>query len=260
MGVKYIHGTNSEEQTRLSMLNEITNHSFIDFLKLKGNENIVDIGAGMGTLANTIVTKYNNIRITGIELSHEQLQKAPINVNLSFIQGDASELPLENNIFDIVYTRYLLEHVKNPVTVLNEAYRVLKEGGRLFVQENNILCMQFYPECISFMAVWQKIAELQNSLGGDACIGKKLFLLINETPFKDIQLTIEPEVHYFGSQKFDFWIENLIENVIGAKDLLITNNFCNERGIQDAIRELKDFRNNTSAATYFYWNRLSAVK
>lgn len=163
------------------MLNEITNHSFIDFLKLKGNENIVDIGAGMGTLANIIVTKYNHIRITGIELSHEQLQKAPINVNLSIIQGDESELPLENNIFDIAYTRYLLEHVKNPVTVQNEAYCVLKEGGRLFVQENNILCMQFYPECISFMVVWQKFAELQNSLGGDACIGKNYFYTLVST-------------------------------------------------------------------------------
>jgi len=260
MEAEYIHGTNNEEQRRLSMLNEITNDSFIRFLELEGEETILDIGSGMGNLANNIVEKYPKTHITGIELSCEQLKKSPKKCNLSFVQGDASQLPFENNSFDIVYTRYLLEHVKFPLTVLNEAYRVLKNGGQLYIQENNILCMQFYPECQLFMTVWEKFANLQKSLGGDACIGKKLFSFINDTPFKDVQLFIEPEVHFYGKETFYYWIENLIENIQGAKKLLITNNFCEEEEIQNAIKELISFRNNKCAATYFYWNRLKARK
>ncbi|MDR2823984.1 MAG: methyltransferase domain-containing protein [Prevotellaceae bacterium] len=257
----YIHGTGSEEQVRLSSLNKMTNDSFISFLNLSGNEKIIDIGCGMGDLASQIAAGYNEISITGIEISDEQLNKIPQNIpNLRRIKGDASDIPFEDNSFDLAYMRYLLEHVANPERVIRESKRILKPDGRLYLQENNILCMQFYPSCDLFTSVWQKFSVLQEKLGGDALIGKKLFCLAKKTGFRNIQPSIEPEVHYFGSNTFFLWIENLIQNIIGAKALLIKNNLCKEEEVTLAMEELNNFRNNEYASTYFYWNRLIAYK
>jgi SAM-dependent methyltransferase len=43
------------------------------------------------------------------------------------------KLPFEDNFADIVFSIMVLEHVDDPVMYLNECYRVLKPGGRLFV-------------------------------------------------------------------------------------------------------------------------------
>jgi SAM-dependent methyltransferase len=156
--------------------------------------------------------------------------------------------------------RYLLEHVADPEGVIRESKRVLKPDGRLYLQENNILCMQFYPSCDLFMSVWRKFSVLQEKLGGDALIGKKLFYLAKKTGFRNIRLSIEPEVHYFGSNAFFLWIENLIQNIMGAKALLVKNNLCKEEDVTLSIEELNNFRNNEYASTYFYWNKLIADK
>jgi SAM-dependent methyltransferase len=49
------------------------------------------------------------------------------------LYADVQCIPVEDNIADIVVSFYLLEHVENPQNVLNEKYRVLKEGGELFM-------------------------------------------------------------------------------------------------------------------------------
>lgn len=258
---QYIHGSGEKEQDRLSFLNKITNQSYISFLQLNGDEKIIDIGSGMGELAYEIGCTYPKVNIVGVELSEEQLEKAPKDLsNIEFKKGDARSLPAPDESFNVAYMRYLLEHVNNPLQALLEAKRVLKKDGKLYLQENNILCMQFFPSCVLFMNVWKKFSILQEKLGGDALIGKKLYSLAKQAGFSNITLSIEPEVHYYGSHAFNVWIENLIQNVKGAKKLLIENNLCNEEDICKAIDELEDFRNNEMASTYFYWNRLMAIK
>ncbi len=50
---------------------------------------------------------------------------------------DEEKLPFPNNYFDIVYSRNLLEHLKNPWFALKEMKRVLKKGGRLILITDN---------------------------------------------------------------------------------------------------------------------------
>lgn len=41
--------------------------------------------------------------------------------------------PLEDESFDLVYCKMVLEHVKNPSQVINETYRILKKGGQFII-------------------------------------------------------------------------------------------------------------------------------
>jgi SAM-dependent methyltransferase len=49
------------------------------------------------------------------------------------VQTDAAKLPFRNESFDAVICAEMLEHVPDPVTVMREAYRVLKGRGVLLI-------------------------------------------------------------------------------------------------------------------------------
>ncbi len=49
------------------------------------------------------------------------------------ILADVSDLPVKDEVADIVVSFYLLEHVNNPQKVIMEKYRILKKGGELFM-------------------------------------------------------------------------------------------------------------------------------
>lgn len=50
------------------------------------------------------------------------------NINAD-IHADITNIPIESSIADIVTSFFVLEHVENPQEVINEKYRILKEGG-----------------------------------------------------------------------------------------------------------------------------------
>lgn len=260
----YIHGTYPEEQTRLSLLNDLTNASFLDFIEIRPGDSILEVGSGLGILANCIATRFPGSEVTGIEIAPDQIKKARANFsetpNLIFLEGDALSLEFKESSFDVVYCRYVLEHVSDPAVVLSEIFRVLKAGGKLFVQENNILIYALNPDCPSYSVVLSKFAELQSRMGGDAEIGKKLFCLMKRAGFRSINLSIGPEVHHYDLPTFEPWIVNSIEIVKGARNRLVTLGGVSESLIEAAITELDNLRKNPYASAYFYWNRASAIK
>jgi len=49
------------------------------------------------------------------------------------INLETDKLPFEDNYFDVVFTKSVIEHIHKPEIYLNEMYRVLKPGGRIIV-------------------------------------------------------------------------------------------------------------------------------
>ena len=257
----YIHGAESSEQHRLVRLNSLTNQAFIKFINPQKDNVILEIGSGLGILASEIANTILQGKVYGIELLKPQLQKSPKNIsNLHFINGDVHNLPFASNSLDIVYGRYILEHLSQPEFALKEIHNVLKPGGKLFLQENAILTMQFHPACPKFDYAWKKFADLQSNLGGDAMIGIKLYHLLRQNSFVRIEASIAPEIHYGGKNTFIPWIDNLIGNLDSAKYNLIKLNLLSKSEFEDAIQELNKFKHNQNASMYFYWNRIVGQK
>ena len=258
---QYIHGTTSEEQLRLAQLNYLTNASFLEFVEVKDTDQVLELGSGLGILAESVSQKLTTGRMTGIEISREQIAKCPHeNEKLVFICGDAQDLPFKENTFDTIYCRYILEHVPDPLQVLKEAKRVLKPGGNLFIQENAILLLKLYPECIVFDQVWNAFARSQEHIGGDAMIGLKLYDLLKKAGFRQPVFSMAPEIHYLESGTHKPWIDNLIGNIRGAKDQLVSGHYISEKQYDTAVGELEEFKRNENASSYFYWNRAAARK
>ncbi|MBI4584893.1 MAG: methyltransferase domain-containing protein [Planctomycetes bacterium] len=257
----YIHGTDTAEQERLARLNRLTNPAFLEFLEVEPDSLVLEVGSGLGILAEEVARRFPQGSVWGLERSAAQLSalknRPP---NLRFVQGDAHRLPFEEGRFDTAYCRYVLEHVASPVKVLMEIRRVLKAGGRIFVQENNILVHALDPDCPRFDALWRKFARLQERLGGDAAVGKKLYALLKKAGFQELELSLGPEVHRSGQPGFSMWLENLIGNLRSGERELRRRKLAGAAEIDRAVAEVRALLARDDASAIFYWNRAKARK
>lgn len=96
---------------------------------------VLDVGCGLGGPCRMLADEYN-CQTTGIDLSNEYIRTANklselVNLNnkTTFIQGNATELPFEDNHFDIVWTQHVQMNVPNKKKFYSEIHRVLKSGG-----------------------------------------------------------------------------------------------------------------------------------
>ncbi len=93
--------------------------------------NLLEIGIGTGSH----LTSYNDHQITGIDISELMLRKAQRfqrhNIRLLLMNGE--RLLFEKESFDYVVIAHVLAVTKDPEQLLNEAYNVLKPGGKLYI-------------------------------------------------------------------------------------------------------------------------------
>ncbi|MFP2927969.1 class I SAM-dependent methyltransferase [Pyxidicoccus sp. 3LG] len=98
---------------------------------------ILDVGCGGGW--STLVLRRLGHRAEGLDLHAHALEARALDAELPYTQGDATKLPFPDGTFDVVCMRDTLEHVPEPRKALDEAARVLRQGGRLIVVGPNLL-------------------------------------------------------------------------------------------------------------------------
>ena len=260
MPASYIHGTSTDEQARLAALNRLTNDRFVEFLDIKPQMHVLEVGSGLGLLAVDVAGAANDVSVVGIEKSRDQIDAAQPAPSVTYVEGDARQLEFPDECFDLTYSRYLLEHIRDPTSALKEMRRVTKRNGRVVSCENDISLVRLDPVCPAFQTVWGKFQEFQSRLGGNARVGRSLFRLFREAGFQEIKLSIQPEVHWHGSQGFTTWIDNLIGNVKGVQQQMVKAGLCSEAMVISAIQELKGLRNDPNASSWFVWNRAVAFR
>lgn len=94
---------------------------------------VLDIGSADGVFTKVILNKSKAKKIIGIDVLESSVDWAKKhwvkNKKMKFMVADAHELPFDVNTFDAAFSLEVLEHVFDPVKVLNEVKRVLKTGG-----------------------------------------------------------------------------------------------------------------------------------
>ncbi len=96
------------------------------------NSKVLDFGCGDGTVASLFLEK--NCEVTGIDVSKVALSSVQ-KKGIKTIEWDLNKvpLPLRKESFDVAVFADILEHLIDPVSILKEAHRLLKRGGRVII-------------------------------------------------------------------------------------------------------------------------------
>ncbi|EJR55595.1 hypothetical protein IIM_00687 [Bacillus cereus VD107] len=132
------------------------------------NKRIIDIGCGGGIYTKELALM-GATNVIGLDFSKEILQAAKENCssfpNISFIHGDAHNIPFPDETFDIVISRAVIHHLQDIPTFLSEASRILKKDGLLILQDRTIedCIIPGSPEHIRgyFFSVFPKLIETE---------------------------------------------------------------------------------------------------
>ncbi|MFA6569624.1 MAG: class I SAM-dependent methyltransferase [Bacteroidota bacterium] len=113
---------------------------------ISSGQRFLDIGCGSGSLIFKVSDRFNKLygldvsrsRLRSIKLKYSQFPE-DIRKKVSFKYGDADlKLRFPNNYFDTVTIVAVLEHLYDPIKVMDEIYRVLKVRGKVIVQIPNL--------------------------------------------------------------------------------------------------------------------------
>ena len=105
------------------------------FVAPSGDERALDSGTGSGALAFALAPHVREV--VGVDIVPELLEQARKRSerfpNVTFIEGDATKLPLEYGSFDLTGTLRTLHHIARPELAMAELVRVTRPRGRVLV-------------------------------------------------------------------------------------------------------------------------------
>lgn len=117
----------------------------LPLLNLKAGNRVLDIGSGNGALTLLLARNLPEVYFTGVDITpaliedaKQQAQKLGVQ-NVEFQEGNALQLPFDDNYFDTTVCQTLLMHLPEPAKAVMEMSRVLKQGGTFFAAEFHIL-------------------------------------------------------------------------------------------------------------------------
>lgn len=117
-----------------SFVDQVEKELMKEVAKPQKGEKALDLGCGTGIYSYWLYEQ--GLDVVGIDISKNMLdvaKKKKDAKNITFLQGDISNLPFANETFDLVISNIVLEFTHNPQVIVKEALRVVKKGGRLVI-------------------------------------------------------------------------------------------------------------------------------
>ena len=177
----------------------------LDFANLGPGQQLLDAGCGSGTAARMFAKSVPSAIVTGVDrnatyLDFAQRQaRSEAVANASFQLGDVLSLPFKDDVFDVVWSKHLLQWVARREDALNEFVRVTRPGGRVIACNFDGFCMSHTPtDPIVQRGVEQWFAAASKDFGFDTDIGRKLPVLFRQAGLTDIRFRVIPDKAFCG--------------------------------------------------------------
>jgi len=174
---------------------------------LREGETVLDLGSGAGFdcfLAARAVGPSG--RVIGVDMTPEMVEKARGNAragdfrNVEFRLGEIENLPAADHSVDAVISNCVINLSTAKDRVFAEAYRVLKDGGRLMISDL-VLCRDL-PE-----AVAGSIAAYAGCIAG--AIRKEEYLrLLEDAGFREVTV-VEEKPFDFSLEEADAYVRTI---------------------------------------------------
>ena len=259
----YIHGTAPEEQRRLSRLNELLNGRSLARLRIRPDDRVLDVGCGLGQLTRAIARASGaGGVVVGIERSREQIaeglrQAAGSGERVDIRQGDAAAPPLhaaEWGTFDVVHTRFLLEHLSDPQPVVDAMVRAARPGGRIVLEDDDHELLRLFPPVPAFEAVWKAYMRTYQAGGRDPLVGRSLTVLLARAGADPVACDWPFFGACHGSPDWDVIVSNCRAIVTGARTAIESAGIA-RAGFDEGLRAYDAWSGSRGSAFWYctFW-------
>jgi len=238
-------------------LNQVINLGF------KKGMSFLDVGCAAGSMLR-MISNYDrkNSNFFGLDVNKDFIayakKRAALmkNKQTHFITGNAYNMPFKDNTFDFVWSRFLLEHLIDPIAALKEMHRVTKKNGIIVVGDLDGNCVFHYPINIHLERRILKAMNALKPFGFDPFIGRKLFSFMKMTGSRGISVLMYPYHNIYGNPKAHEW-NNWTVKIRSTVDFLFRSKILN----RDSAQKLgKDFLALIKSPNVFSYSTLIFVK
>lgn len=100
----------------------------------------LDVGCGNGAYDAYVIADYPRWEFYGVEPSRASALLAKKIPRFSVFNGFLEHAEYQSDFFDVILMSHSLEHTFNPKKTIEEAFRILRKGGRLIIKVPNFAC------------------------------------------------------------------------------------------------------------------------
>lgn len=256
----YVHGSSELEQSRLTTLNSFLNERCLRELNLSGGERILDVGCGLMQFTRAMARAAGRT-VVGIERDGKQAdeglrqaREAAEADRVDLRAGDAYAFPLaehEWGSFDVVHTRFLLEHVGDPARVVRQMARAARVGGRIVLADDDHDLLRLSPAVPELDGVWRAYIETYRAAGNDPFVGRRLVALLHEAGVTPTRATFVFFGACAGEAIFPAVARNLRDVIAGARDAVLRGGAVDEAGFDEAVAAVTRWAERPDATVWY---------
>jgi ubiquinone/menaquinone biosynthesis methyltransferases len=145
-----VHGVFTSVASKYDIMNDVMSmgihrvwkDAMMDWLAPRPDQHLLDVAGGTGDISFRFLKRAPGATSVVLDMTESMLvegrkraEAEKMADSLQWVTGDAMQLPLEDNQFDVYTISFGIRNVTRIPDALSEAYRVLKPGGRLMVLE-----------------------------------------------------------------------------------------------------------------------------
>jgi SAM-dependent methyltransferase len=203
----YVHVGGEEGRDRLRVLARIfapATAALLDRIEIVAGMRCLDVGCGGGDVSVELARRVGpGGVVTGIDFDGEALKIARTEAlqagldNLTYRQLDLFDLVLDGPV-DVVYTRFVLTHLQDPVTALRRLAELLRPGGTIVVEDADASANFCHPPERAFDLYSRLYRETMRARGTDPDIGPKLPQMLRDAGFGKVALNLYQPMEFVG--------------------------------------------------------------
>jgi SAM-dependent methyltransferase len=258
----YIHGTSADEQRRLSLMNDVLlNQSSLREMALAGHERIIDFGSGLGQITRAMARAVPNGSVLGLERDAAQIagaqrlaeEEAPA-PNVELRQGDVLDPELREDewgTFDVAHSRFVLEHVPDPLRVVQNMVRAVRPGGRIIIADDDHDILRLAPEPPGMSDLWRAYMRSYDRNRTDPYVGRRLISLLHEAGAKPRRNTFIFFGGCAGMPHFDVLAANMLGVVLSARALILDHRLIDPAVFDATVAAFHEWAKRPDAAIWY---------
>lgn len=242
---KYVIKGGVEGRERLRLLSEVMGQSTRALLAevgIRAGSICLDVGCGGGDVTVELARAAGPAgRALGVDLDETKLdiaRREGDQQGLSNIAFEARDVTVwePGALFDVVYARFLLTHLRNPGGVISAMRRCIRPGGVIIVEDIDFRGHFAEPDCPALKRYIEFYTKTVQTRGGDPNIGPRIPGLLREAGLKDVQMKLVHPAALENGIKLLNCVT--LENIA---DAILQDGLTTEDKLRETVEELEAF-------------------